>query len=289
MNTHINELLWQYSNLEGSMVSLERCHYLSEVCPEEKYSENEEIVVSVGMVEFRGVGCRYASRDRPALSGISLVVRPGERIGVVGRTGSGKSTMTKLLWRALDYYEGEILIDGHELSKVDLQSLISQMMVVSQETTLIAGTLRENIDLRITDTSQDDKIRSILTSLHFHHPAYLAHGLDMPIQADGTNLSAGERQLLSIARTLLHPLNLIIMDEATANIDLPTEETIQRCILDGFNGCTMIIIAHRIQTIMHCDKVIVLDKGNIIEFDSPSTLMSNPSSYFYHIVNKLKE
>jgi len=313
LSEDLNEWLWIYSGMESSMISVERCHYFEEIPSEPQYKgiqedkkhvngkidniailtklqeKRKEILVTEGRVDFKDVSCKYATSKKAVLNKLAFSINPGEKIGVIGRTGSGKSTLIKLLWRSLDYYEGDILIDGKSLKSVDLTCLRSQIMIVTQETALIAGTLRENIDLRLSDKSHDARINEILGRLGFEHKEYLADGLDMKIESDGSNLSAGEKQLISFARTLVDKKKVMVLDEATANIDIKTEEKIQKCLEHDFAETTMFIIAHRIQTIMHCSRVLVLDKGNIIEFDSPSTLMSNPSSYFYHIVNKLKE
>lgn len=139
------------------------------------------------------MSCKYATSQQPVLSRLSFEIRPREKIGVIGRTGSGKSTLIKLLWRALDFYEGDILIDGKSIKDVDLKSLRSQVMIVTQETALIEGTLRENIDIRLEDKSRDAEITSILEKLGFVNANYHKHGLDMQIDADGSNLSAGEK------------------------------------------------------------------------------------------------
>lgn len=162
-------------------------------------------------------------------------------------------------------------------------------MIVTQETALIEGSLRENIDIRLEDKSRDAEIDRILFNLGFSNSNYLKSGLDMQIDADGSNLSAGEKQLISFARTLLDQKKIMILDEATANIDLKTEEKIQKCIDQDFKNTTMLIIAHRIQTIMNCDRILVLEKGRIAALDTPANLSAQSDSYFTNIINKMKE
>lgn len=162
-------------------------------------------------------------------------------------------------------------------------------MIVTQETALIEGSLRENIDIRLEDKSRDAEIDKILFNLGFSNSNYLKSGLDMQIDADGSNLSAGEKQLISFARTLLDQKKIMILDEATANIDLKTEEKIQKCIDQDFKNTTMLIIAHRIQTIMNCDRILVLEKGRIAALDTPANLSAQSDSYFTNIINKMKE
>ena len=193
--------------------------------------------------------------------------------------------MLKLMWRSLDFYEGDLLIDGRSIKQFDLKALRSQIMVVTQETALLEGTLRENICLNLTGLVQDDRIVGLLRRLEFSHTDFERQGLDMHIQTDGSNLSAGEKQLISFARTLLIKKKIVILDEATASIDLRTEEKIQSCVEEDFKGSTMIIIAHRLQTVMKCDRIVILEQGKIAAVDKPANLTSNP--YFKQIVDLL--
>jgi ABC-type multidrug transport system fused ATPase/permease subunit len=309
----INDLLIQYSRVESAMIAVERCHHFEKIEPEPQYKsykkdfelvdgskssieklkkqqiKNTEQIVTEGSIEFRDMSCKYATSQNPILSKLSFTIKPREKIGVIGRTGSGKSTLIKLLWRALDFYEGDIKIDGKSIKEVDLKSLRSQIMIVTQETALIEGTLRENIDIRLEDKSRDAEITAILTKLGFANPNYLKDGLDMAIDGEGSNLSAGEKQLISFARTLLDKKQIMILDEATANIDLKTEEKIQACVDQDFKDTTMLIIAHRIQTIMNCDRILILEKGKMAALDTPANLSNQKDSYFNNIINKMKE
>ena len=313
LGSSIKNALTQYSRLESTMISVERCHYFEKIEPEAQYKhyrgdlalvdgsdsslsklkkrqeENKQGVVEEGRITFQDVSCKYAISRTPVLSGVSFEVKPREKIGVIGRTGSGKSTLIKLLWRGLDYCEGDIKIDGKSIRDVDLKSLRSQVMIVTQETALIEGTLRANIDIRLEGKERDRELEDILYKLGFNNQNYLKEGLEMPIDGEGSNLSAGEKQLISFARTLLDKKKVIVLDEATANIDLKTEEKIQKCLDNEFKDATMIIIAHRIQTIMNCDRILVLEKGKIAAFDSPQVLSSLKDSYFNKIINKMKE
>jgi ATP-binding cassette subfamily C (CFTR/MRP) protein 2 len=309
----LNELLAHFSQLESAMIAVERCHHFEKIEPEAQYKsykkdfelvdgskssieklkkrqiENTEQIVTEGRIDFKDMSCKYATSQNPILSKLSFNIKPREKIGVIGRTGSGKSTLIKLLWRALDFYEGDIKIDGKSIKEVDLKSLRSQIMIVTQETALIEGTLRENIDIRLEDKSRDQEITAILTKLGFANPNYLKDGLDMAIDGEGSNLSAGEKQLISFARTLLDKKKIMILDEATANIDLKTEEKIQACVEQDFKDTTMLIIAHRIQTIMNCDRILILEKGKMAALDTPANLSNQKDSYFNNIINKMKE
>jgi ABC-type multidrug transport system fused ATPase/permease subunit len=163
------------------------------------------------------------------------------------------------------------------------------MTIISQETALIEGTLRENIDLRSVDNSKDVEMEAILRRLGFNNQIYMKESLDMGIDGDGANLSAGERQLVSFARTVLEKKPIMILDEATASIDLKTEEVIQNCLETEFKNSTMLIIAHRIQTIMFCDKILILEHGRAVAFESPADLKKNKNGYFMTILDKMKE
>lgn len=193
-------------------------------------------------------------------------MKPGEKIGVVGRTGAGKTSLIKLFWRCLLPYEGTIKIDGKDISKCDIKTLRTEMDVVSQEASLFEGTLRENLDPQSTGES-DSYLVEILNELKFKSGQPV--NLEMQIDSDGSNLSIGEKQIICFARILLSRRKLVILDEATANIDLQTEGYIQNFLISGFSDSTMFIIAHRVQTVLHCDKILVLRFGEIIEFDTP--------------------
>lgn len=193
--------------------------------------------------------------------------------------------MLKLMWRSLDFFEGDLLIDSRSIRSYDLKALRSQIMVVTQETALLEGSLRENVCLELSGSVQDARILELLRRLEFSHADFERQGLDMQIHTDGSNLSSGEKQLISFARTLLVRKKIVILDEATASIDLKTEEKIQRCIEEDFADSTMIIIAHRLQTVMKCDRIVILEQGKIAAVDRPSNLTSNP--YFKQIVDLL--
>ena len=222
------------------------------------------------------------------LRNLSFTLRPGEKIGIVGRTGSGKSSLIKLLWRALLPCEGRILIDGVDLAQTDLKSLRRQVMIVTQDTALFQGTLQDNLDPVMT--AQEARLsEQLLKDLNFRHQEYLKSGLQMEIEAAGANLSQGEKQLISFSRILLAKKKVIIMDEATASIDLKTEEVLQQKMEEEFQDSTMLIIAHRIQTVMNCDRIMVLQNGTVSEFDSVDNLLQTPDSFFKKLVEKIRQ
>jgi len=262
----ITELLTSYTNIESSMISVERCNHFENIVPESQYmhyakdlemadgsvSTTEALIRSQltvsrpfakqGVVRFENMSCMYSTSSGPILKKLTFEIKPKEKVGVIGRTGSGKSTLVKLLWRALDYFEGDILIDGKSIKQIDLKSLRSSVMILTQETALIEATLRENIDIRLVDKSRDAEIKALLDKLGFANNNFLSDGLDVKLDGDGSNLSAGEKQLISFARTILDKKPILVLDEATANIDLKTEEKIQQCIAEEFVDTTMIVI-----------------------------------------------
>ena len=313
LSTALNELLLEWANFESTMVSLERCSAFEKLQPEDQYTtyaedfkkvtgsktsvellrqsqlQSTQQIITHGCIQFKNMSAKYDINPKPVISNLTITIKPGEKVGVIGRTGSGKSSLIKLIWRSLDYFGGDILIDGVDIKRCDLKSLRSQMTIISQETALIEGTLRENIDLRSVDSSKDVEMEAILRRLGFNNQIYMKESLDMAIDGDGANLSAGERQLVSFARTVLEKKPIMILDEATASIDLKTEEVIQNCLETEFKNSTMLIIAHRIQTIMFCDKILILEQGRAVAFESPADLKKNKNGYFMTILDKMKE
>lgn len=302
----------QRAEFEMCMVSVERCSFFYRLEPElglktldkerkafgkggdkamKKLYEYEkkfkrEVVLENGGLTFENLSAKYLSNEKLVLKNIDFTLKPGEKVGVVGRTGSGKSTLIKLIWRYMDPSEGRILIDGKDISKVDLKALRDQIMIITQETSLFEGTLRENLD-PTGFRNKDEELIEVLRKLDFQHKSYEKDGLKMEINANGNNLSIGEKQLICFARAVLKRSKLIVLDEATASIDIKTEEKIQECIESEFKDCSMLIIAHRVQTVMECDRILVLEKGRINDFDTPANLMRK-GGFFKEIVEKMQ-
>lgn len=207
---------------------------------------------------------------------------------MVGRTGAGKTSFLKLFWRGLDTCGGFIKIDGLDINKLDLKELRTEMDVISQESALFAGSLRENLDPG-SDGSNDEILEKVLMELGF---TFDAKRLDEEVDADGANYSVGIRQLICFARVLVSKRKLVILDEATANVDLTTEGNVQEMVKSGFPGSTMFIIAHRLQTVRHTDRILTLKNGRMEEFDTPDNLLKNPDGYFrklWDVMEKSKE
>ncbi|MPC10165.1 Multidrug resistance-associated protein 1 [Portunus trituberculatus] len=203
-----------------------------------------------------------------------------QTIGIVGRTGAGKSSLTLGLFRIIEAAGGNITIDGINISKIGLHDLRSCLTIIPQDPVLFSGTLRMNLDP--FNYHSDEKVWSALEHAHLKNfVSTLSSGLQHSISEGGDNLSVGQRQLVCLARALLRKTRVLVLDEATAAVDLETDDLIQQTIRQKFVGCTVLTIAHRLNTIMDYSKVMVLDKGEIKEFESPGTLLKNKNSIFH--------
>lgn len=219
------------------------------------------------------------------LKGVSLKIQTKEKIGVVGRTGAGKSSLMLALYRMVEATEGSILIDGIDISTVDLAELRSKLSIIPQDPTLFNGTVRSNLDP--FSLHSDAEMWTILESIKMKETVQSFSGkLEAKITEGGENLSVGQRQLMCLGRALLKKAKVLILDEATAAVDFETDSLIQKTIRQGFNESTVLTIAHRINTIMDYDRVLVLDHGLVAEFDSPSALLQNPKGIFYSLSKK---
>ena len=235
-----------------------------------------------GRLELHNVGLRYRSGLPPALDGLSFTVLPSEKVGVVGRTGSGKSSLLMALTRlvAPPLRTGFISLDGVDIADEPLLSYRSAICVIPQEATLFEGSVRFNLDP--LGAHGDERLWQVLQRVQLAHAV---RSLDDAVLEDGVNLSAGQRQLLCIARALLAAPSVVIMDEATSAVDAETDALIQRTIRAEFRDATVLTIAHRLNTILDADKVLVLDQGRLVEFGSPSDLLSRRSGTFRAMVD----
>ncbi|KAM7371220.1 hypothetical protein PAMP_010709 [Pampus punctatissimus] len=232
-----------------------------------------------GNVEFHDYSVRYREGLDLVLKNLSLSVKGGEKIGIVGRTGAGKSSMTLCLFRLLEAAAGEIAIDDIKISEIGLHDLRSKLTIIPQEPVLFSGTLRMNLDP--FEKYSDEEVWKALEHSHLHRfvsnqPAKL----ELECSEGGENLSVGQRQLVCLARALLRKTRILILDEATAAIDLETDDLIQSTIRTQFEDCTVFTIAHRLNTIMDYTRVLVLDKGQIAEFDTPTNLISQRGIFY---------
>ncbi|XP_077388699.1 ATP-binding cassette sub-family C member 5 isoform X2 [Festucalex cinctus] len=237
-----------------------------------------------GQITFHNVDMRYRDGLPLVLKGLSFTVQPKETIGIVGRTGSGKSSLGLALFRLVELARGSITIDGVNIARIGLDDLRSKLAIIPQEPVLFIGTVRTNLDP--WDQYSDSQIWEALEKTHIKEMvSQLPHSLHSEVTENGENFSVGERQLLCVARALLRNSKILVLDEATAAIDTETDGLIQETIRCEFGSCTRLIIAHRLNTVMNCSKVMVMDNGQILEFDHPLTLLSNENSRFRAMIN----
>ncbi|MCA9515186.1 MAG: ABC transporter ATP-binding protein, partial [Myxococcales bacterium] len=232
-----------------------------------------------GEVRFDGVTFAYA-KDRPTvLEDVSFAVKPGEVVALVGATGSGKTTIGKLLTRLYDGYEGSITLDGHELKDVQLGAIRDQIAVVHQDVYLFDGTIGENIQLWNPAISLPDVQRAARSSRAASFIEALPDGYDTHLTERGGNLSTGQRQLLAIARVMARDASVVVLDEATASVDSLTERLIDEAVATLFEQRTVIVIAHRLSTIRKADRIIVLHRGQVVEQGTHDQLMAMGGRY----------
>jgi len=228
---------------------------------------------------------RYRAGLDLVLRGISATIRPKEKVGICGRTGAGKSSIMLALFRFVEPAGGRLLVDQVDVAKIGLSDLRSRLSIIPQEPTLFTGTIRSNLDP--FHAYEDVEVWRVLENVYLKAAVEkFPEKLEAPVQEGGENLSVGQRQLMCLGRALLRNSKILLMDEATASVDMETDALIQETIRDKFKDQTVLTIAHRINTIMDSDKVMVLDQGRIVEFDSPQNLLNKKDSIFYSLVQE---
>ncbi|KIK60287.1 hypothetical protein GYMLUDRAFT_73760 [Collybiopsis luxurians FD-317 M1] len=287
----LNWLVRTTSEVEQNIVSVERILHQTEVPPEAPLELSDHPVPqswpTSGAVEFRGYSTRYRPELDLVLKKIDLNIKPSEKIGVVGRTGAGKSSLLLALFRIIEPVEGTIFIDGVDITKIGLHDLRSSISIVPQSPDLFEGTLRENIDP--VGEHSDAEIWDALAQAHlkeFIEGLPDGRGLDEPVREGGSSLSSGQRQLLCFARALLRKSKVLVLDEATSAVDLDTDKAIQEIIRGpAFKDVTILTIAHRLNTIIDSDRVLVMSAGEVAEFDRPEMLLEKKDSIFYSLAS----
>ena len=285
----------QLSEVENAMNSTERIHYYSTALESEAPSHVSPGIVSPawpekGRIDFSAVEMRYRPSLPLVLQGFDLHVAGGERIGIVGRTGAGKSSIMSALFRLVELSSGTIEIDGVDISKVGLQDLRSRLAIIPQDPTLFKGTIRSNLDpfgerndielwsaLRQADLVGEEKTTGTIDEKKGDSNGANASSssrihLDGVVEEEGLNYSLGQRQLMALARALVRDCRIIVCDEATSSVDMETDQKIQRTIATAFRGRTLLCIAHRLKTIIGYDRICVMDQGRIAELDEPLVL-----------------
>jgi len=286
----------QLASVENIMNSVERVHHYAYELPNEaafhiESTKPNQSWPSTGQIEFKNLTMSYQVGLPPVLKNINLSIKGGEKIGICGRTGAGKSTIMVALYRLAEISGGSIEIDGIDIATLGLNELRIKLSIIPQDPVLFQGTIRSNIDpfgtcddvelwdaLRrswLVDAKDLDGLKDGSLSIEkvkFH--------LDTPVDDEGTNFSLGERQLLALARALVRKSQILILDEATSSVDFQTDHRIQTTIVNEFSHCTILCIAHRLNTILAYDKILVLEQGEVAEYDAPMTLIKNKGGPF---------
>lgn len=232
-----------------------------------------------GEVAFRNVTFRYFGSSEPVLADINLVARPGETVALLGATGSGKTTIINLIPRFYDVSEGQVLIDGHDVRDVKLESLRRQIGIVLQETNLFSGTIRENIAFGRPDASDEEVIAAAKAAAAHDFIVSFPDGYDTPVGERGMTLSGGQKQRIAIARALLMDPRILILDDSTSSVDVATEARIQQALDRLMEGRTSFVIAQRISTVVHADQILVLENGRIVAQGRHAELMESSPIY----------
>ena len=291
LQDYLGNIFNRCANLENDMISMERCcKYMTIIqerpshIPEVDDNLIQEEWPKNGEIEFKNFSVKYRPETEIVLKNISFHILPREKVGVCGRTGSGKSTICLCLFRILESYEGQIFIDNVDISTIGLDLLRSNITIIPQDPCLLEGTLKYNIDP--FNKIEGEEIIQILKNIGFDYTETDDKIMDKMIEPGGANLSVGQKQLVCIARALLRKSRIVVMDEATANIDMNTEQTIQKALKLVLENSTVITVAHRIKTIINYDKILVLDNGKVKEFDSPANLLKDENSLFHELYSK---
>ncbi|KAG0238620.1 hypothetical protein BGW42_004382 [Actinomortierella wolfii] len=330
-----------FCELQNQLVSVERINTYTDLVSEAPHNLDSDKSLPdnwphEGHVEFRNYSTRYREGLELVVKGITFEVQPGEKIGIVGRTGAGKSSLTLALFRiieaanspwskavaanyssdstsdisdavrfdkcnekddppvvdlssvALEKDGGSIWIDGVDISTLGLSYLRQHLAIIPQDPTLFAGSLRENLD-PFSECSDADLWKALERAHLKDHISTLPNGLDYEVAQNGENFSVGQRSLICLARALLRKTKILVLDEATSSVDMQTDELIQQTIRTEFKDRTILTIAHRIKTVMDYDKILVLERGQLAEFDSPSALLQYKDSIFYSLAKKAGE
>ena len=272
--------LWQ--NFQETALSLERLGDIVDT-PQEAEQDRHNIPLPsiVGSVKYENLSFRFGTTGPLQLCNVNLEISAGQFVGIVGQSGSGKSTMMKLLLRLYEPESGRILMDGYDITKVELYSLRRQIGVVPQETLLFDGTVQDNIALTNPDASTDEIIEAARIAVAHEFIMNLPNGYNTRVGERGAALSGGQRQRIAIARSVLQKPKLLVLDEATSALDYPTERQVCLNLAKAFEGSTVFFITHRLNTVRNADMIVVMDAGKIIEHGNHNELMALKGHYYY--------
>jgi ABC-type multidrug transport system fused ATPase/permease subunit len=305
-----------YTDLELDLNAAERIIEYSSLPTESREGADPPAAwPNEGRLEVHDLIVGYANDLPPVLKGLTFSVRPNERVGVIGRTGAGKSSLTLAIFRFLEAREGSIFIDGIDISKINLHALRSRLAIIPQDPVLFSGTIRNNLDafdehadnelhdalhrvhLVSASTSRDESAENGLADISATHARGLTQNQNInpftsllsPVTEGGLNLSQGQRQLLCLARAIVSRPKIMVLDEATSAVDIMTDALIQRSIREEFMDSTLIVIAHRLSTVCDFDKILVMDDGRVAEFGTPRDLWALEGGMFRGMVTESGE
>lgn len=281
----VRNLIDLQPTLHTAITAADRLGEILDLEPEKTKTEAKKInpINIVGDIELRGIHFRYGTR-KYVLEDVSLIVKHGEKIAFVGESGSGKTTIAKLLLNLYIPEKGEILINGHNIKDIQIEKLREKIAYVPQETFLFSGTIMENLQLGFGNATQEEIIEAAKMAQAHDFINDLPLRYETMLDENGSNLSGGQRQRLAITRAILKKPDILILDEATSNLDSITERAIEKTINEYSRGVTTFIIAHRLSTIKRCDRIYVTDKGKITEFGTHKELLEL-HGYYYNLVN----
>ena len=302
-------LLKQTQNIEINSMSFERCFSYEDLQAEwgYKYLKNEfelfgsikksEVeklkkkvgeherrkVFKAGKIQFRNVSAWYPSSDKMNIDDLDFTIDPGQKVGVVGRSGAGKSTFMKLIWRAMEAQDGNILVDGVSITDIDLKEYREQLNVVLQEPNIFAGTIASNISSKPLTASEIKRVSEEMIDLGFPESKLSDGALGYQIDPSSNDLSSSQKQVICLMQALQRKSKVVLMDEATAYLDPRIEKKFNKKIFERFRRSTMIIIAHKLQAVVDCDRILVLDDGRLVEDGSPQELLGKGEGVFFRM------
>uniref|UniRef100_A0A7N6BEA8 ATP-binding cassette, sub-family C (CFTR/MRP), member 9 n=1 Tax=Anabas testudineus TaxID=64144 RepID=A0A7N6BEA8_ANATE len=284
VTNYLNWVVRNLADLEVQMSAVKKVNsFLSTECENYEGSMVPENWPQDGEIKIQDLCVRYDPMLKPVLKHVNAYIKPGQKVGICGRTGSGKSSLSLAFFNMVDIFEGKIVIDGIDICKLPLHTLRSRLSIILQDPVLFSGSIRFNLDPEKTCT--DDRLWEALEIAQLKNMVKaLPGGLDAVVTEGGENFSVGQRQLFCLARAFVRKSSILIMDEATASIDMATENILQKVVMTAFADRTVVTIAHRVHTILTADLVIVMKRGNILEYDKPETLLEQEDGMFASFV-----